>query len=294
MVVPGAQLGHICHAQRAQAADALVALVLHADRQLRHRAILLVDGVAGHAHFHADDVLLDVQVVQRRGAAFELLLRQRQFDAVGDADGHAIAAQRIILRLEVGVMGVGAPAVARAVAGDQRPRRDAAAARTVDFGHAAGGQELAHVGRTIDGQRIAGGARVAGSPSHAPVRRRTVLLLFCIDGSTYLVTMARCIGASFAISLFDTLDGTLLRSMAICKSSASALNWALVIFKSWWTVAMSRTVPTPSMVLSRYFPVYLQGPPLNSQNCSPRRTASCCMSKSAKLCLMPSLPPRPW
>lgn len=123
--------------------------------------------------------------------------------------------------------------------------------------------------------------------------------------------MSRCMGASLAINLFDTLAGTPCCSMAICKSSASALNWALLMFRSMWTDFMSRTVPTPSMVLSRYLPVYLHGPPAYSQNCSCRRTFSCGMSKSAKvplmrgslvisatkvsvIFLMPSLPPSPW
>lgn len=64
----------------------------------------------------------------------------------------------------------------------------------------------------------------------AVARFKSSSRLFLSCALAYLLTIGRCIGASLATKRLATLEGTLFFSIAICKSSATALNWALPIF----------------------------------------------------------------
>jgi hypothetical protein len=125
-----------------------IVLVLDADRDLRDPAILLEDGVAEETELCAVGryVDLEVRAEAERDADIlqvELLLRDREFDAVVDGDQRAEGFERKIICLDAREIGRAADLVARAVAADERPRREAAAGRPFDLADAAGEQELA-------------------------------------------------------------------------------------------------------------------------------------------------------
>jgi hypothetical protein len=131
---------------------------LNARGDLRHPRVLIEHGVAEHAHFQAEDVLIELEVRAepecRAGIArIERLTRQRQFHAISHADHHAICAERVILRVDIRAVNVRADLVRRAVTADHGPRRQAAARRALHFGHAARQQQFParerHDGRFI-------------------------------------------------------------------------------------------------------------------------------------------------
>ena len=68
-----------------------------------------------------------------------------EFDAVEEADRDAPAMQRKLRQVDVGVVGIGADRIARAITGDQRPRHESATAGALELGHASGRKELAAI-----------------------------------------------------------------------------------------------------------------------------------------------------
>ena len=127
--------------------EAAIALVHRAEGDLRHGAVLVVDRVAGNFDFQPDDVLADFDPAQGQAGAVcgdpEIVPVQRQLDAVVKADRNTGGIQAEVRCLHGGEVGVGADAVAAAVAGDQRPRHQAAAAGSFDLSGATGEQQFA-------------------------------------------------------------------------------------------------------------------------------------------------------
>ena len=129
-------------------------LELGTGSDLRNPAILIVHRIAQHAHLNAEDVLIEGIALaypkltpSRPGV--EQFMRIGQLDAVIQADRGTRAAQREVGQPDIGAVQVAAHRVPRAVAGDQRPRHQPAAARAFELADAGGGEYAA----TLEGLR---------------------------------------------------------------------------------------------------------------------------------------------
>ena len=128
----------------------IVVLVLDAGGHLGDPAVLIVDRVAEQTQLGAEHMLAEgIPVADAEPGTgrtgVEPLTLVGQFESVVDAKRHADAVEGEIGQVDAGVVGGDAEAVAGAVAGDGRPRRDATTPGAFDGAHAAGRQKLAFV-----------------------------------------------------------------------------------------------------------------------------------------------------
>lgn len=156
---------------RAQDVMAVVQLVLHAERDLRQQRVLAVDRITEQPDFRAEHVLAEGEALAEperpaRAPRVEQVPRVGQLDPVVQPHRRAERAERVVADPHHRAARGSTDGVARAVAGDHRPRREAAARRSLQLRDAGRGQQPSAVGR-----HEVGSIRGRGRPNQGAQRR---------------------------------------------------------------------------------------------------------------------------
>jgi hypothetical protein len=127
---------------------------------------LLIERVADELDFEADDVLVDAKPVERTPNDFELVTGERELEPIQRSSGNTVRRELKVVQVNGGEVSVRAPAIARAIAGNEGKRDEACAAGAVDIIESGGEVELTLIGtdeacvcecRARDAERYGGG-----------------------------------------------------------------------------------------------------------------------------------------
>ena len=113
-----------------------------------------VHRIAQQLDLDADDILGHAEAVEGCTGHVELVTGVRHLHAIERANGDSIRAELKVFQLNIGEVGVRAPAIARAIAADEGQRDQAAAARAFQIVESRGEQEFSFItAKQIIGRR---------------------------------------------------------------------------------------------------------------------------------------------